>query len=666
MTRDPIEKIDERSQRLSAERKYRALTHELNNALSEIDSLSAHIEKMENTLAWRIRTALRLNPKKLIWWSLTLQLSKKLRERRQLTIRECYNCENHKEYRAWIAYNDRLTASTRAEIKDHIDKMTDKPLISVVMPVYNTSERYLSDAIGSVRGQLYSNWELCIADDASPSPHVWPLLQKFAAEEPRIKIMRRTENGNISASTNSALELATGDFIALMDHDDLLPLNALYEVAVAITKQPDVDLIYSDEDHIDENGLRFSPYFKPDFSESLLLGHNMVSHFGVYRRELIRRIGGFRLGLEGSQDYDLVLRASAATTNDKIHHIPKVLYHWRKNTEAQSFSEIQLEHCLAAARRAITDYLAIKGQPGTVVPHPDIPSFNRVLRRLPDKFPLVSVVIPTKDRADLLAISTKGVLSRTDYHPLELIIVDNNSEKQETFDLFAELKRDERVTIIDHPFPFNYSEINNLAVHHAKGEILAFLHNDIEVLDGGWLKEMVSEVIRPEVGAVGAKLYYPDGRIQHAGVVIGLGRMPRYSFSQQRKDFIGYFGLAVLKRNVSAVTAACVLVKKSIFDTVGGFNETSLPVTYNDIDLCLKIRAAGYQIIWTPYAELNHHKRASPGFEDSPEKKVHFSREWLYMLDAWPEIIESDPFYNSNFSLDWGLLDGKFNRGNNK
>ena len=399
----------------------------------------------------------------------------------------------------------------------------------------------------------------------------------------------------------------------------------------------------------------------------LLLGHNMVSHLGVYRRRLIQRIGGFRLGMEGSQDYDLVLRTLAATSNDKIRHIPKILYHWRRNSEAQSFSETQLDRCAAAARRAIGDYLQVREQEATVLPHPDFPSWNRVHRRLPDELPLVSVIIPTRDRADLLAMSAWGVLSRTDYHSIELIVVNNNSKKRKTFVLFEELKRDKRVTIIEHPFSFNYSEINNLAVRQAKGELLVFLNNDIEVLDAGWLKEMVSEVVRPEVGAVGAKLYYPDGRVQHAGVVIGQGDVAGHSFLLQRKNTKGYMGLAVLTRNVSAVTAACLLVKKSVFTAVGGFNETDLTVAFNDVDLCLKIRAAGHQIIWTPYAELVHHEAAARGTEDTPEKRARYKRECQHMLDTWQQVIKSDPFYNSNFSLrgDWGLLDQKLNTRDN-
>lgn len=635
----------------------------LTSALAEVQALTARVEKMEQTLAWRVRTALRLNPRKLIWWTLTCQLGERLRERQwrarhPAAPRDAYDCRNRDDYQTWIFQHDRLTTQSIAAIRRNIDAMPAKPLISLIMPVYDTSERLLTAAISSVRNQIYSNWELCIADDASTKDHIRPLLQKIAAEEPRLKIVFRSENGDISACSNSALELASGDFVALMDHDDLIAPTALYEVAAAVNARPNLKLIFSDEDHIDENDVRSTPYFKPDFSEDLLLGQNMISHFGVYDRKLVHRLGGFRLGLEGSQDHDLALRSIAAIAKEEIHHIPKVLYHWRHDSRNLSYSETQSDRCVAASRRAVSDYLAAKEPKAVVLPHPDIPSWNRVQRPIPIDAPLVSVIIPTKDRADLLSISARGILSQTDYQPLELIIIDNGSDQQETFELFDQLRRDKRVTILRHQRPFNYSEINNLAVHHAKGDILAFVNNDIEVLDAGWLAEMVSEIIRPGVGAVGAKLYYPDGRVQHGGVVVGLGGVAGHSFMMQPATSCGYFGLAALKRDVSAVTAACMLVKKSVFHAVGGFNEIDLPIAFNDVDLCLKIRKAGFQVIWTPFAELIHHESASRGNDNLPEKQERVDRECQYMLATWSAEIQRDPFYNPNFALnaDWGSL----------
>jgi GT2 family glycosyltransferase len=519
------------------------------------------------------------------------------------------------------------------------------------MPAYETPQWALREAIESVRGQLYPNWELCIADDASPSRHVTEILHYAAAEDRRIKWVQRKTNGNISAASNSALSLASGEYVALMDHDDVLPPHALYEVVVALNKNPCLDIIYSDEDQIDENGQRHTPYFKTDWNIDLLLGHNMISHLGVYRRTLVESIGGFREGFEGSQDYDLALRCADATSVDRIHHIPGVLYHWRRNYGSRSFSEQGLEVCSVAAQRAISEHLHRRNEKGEVGPHPTLPQWSRVTRPAPSPAPLVSLIVPTRDRADLLETCTNGLLNRTAYPNIELLIVDHESKSPEAHRLFEQLKSDPRVRILPFIGPFNYSAINNMAAAQSDGSILGLINDDIEVIGADWLSEMVSLGVLPGVGAVGAKLLYPNNTVQHAGIVLGVGGEANHFSYRLPRQASGYFGRNQLISSVSGVTGACLIVKKSIYEEVGGLDETNLAVAFNDVDLCLKIRERGYRNVWTPHAELYHHESASRGFDAT---SARFQKETEYMRKRWIAQLASDPFYNVNFSLEMG------------
>jgi O-antigen biosynthesis protein len=548
-----------------------------------------------------------------------------------------------------------LSNADRAAIQKHIAQLSHQPLISVVMPAYNTPEKFLRQAIASVQAQLYANWELCIANDASPDITVAKVLDECAAKDKRIKIIHRKENGNISAATNSALELATGEFIALMDHDDLLHETALYEVAAEINAHPDVDVIYSDEDKADTAGRKFDPYHKSDFDPELMLGQNMVSHLGVYRNSLVKKVGGLRIGFEGSQDYDLLLRIWAASERKIIRHIPVVLYHWRQGAEVKSFSEAQLEKCKLAAKNAVNEYLLSTRQSATAIANPVASNYLKVERKIEGKYPLVSIIVPTKDMASLLSICADGILNGTEYPNLELIIVDHQSVEASTHDLFETLKKDSRVSIVPFEGQFNYSKMNNYAVRFAKGSIIALLNNDIEITTPNWLMEMVSHVLRVEIGVVGAKLLYPDGRIQHAGVIMGKGGVAGHTYQFRNGKDLGYFGQAALTRSVSAVTGACLVVRKAVFDEVGGLNAEYLPVAFNDIDFCLKVQSKGYRNVWTPFAELLHHESVSRGAENTPEKQARFKQECDYMRQNWGDIIANDPFYNPNFST--GLSD---------
>jgi GT2 family glycosyltransferase len=559
-------------------------------------------------------------------------------------------------YERWIAACDTLTEDDRAAIRRHIARLAHRPLISVVMPAYETPTWLLREAIASVRAQLYPHWELCMADDASPSPHVAELLSAQAAGDPRIRFVRRESNGHIAAATNSALALATGEFVALMDHDDLLPEQALYEVAAELDRHPDADLIYSDEDKVDARGRRFEPYFKPDWDPDLIMGHNFVSHLGVYRRALLEQVGGLREGFDGSQDYDLTLRFARATSPARIRHIPAVLYHWRQMSRAVSFSQSQLDRCIASARRAISDHLAAQGIAGAEVEAaPAAALWNRLRWPLPDPAPRVSVLVPTRDRAELLSRCVSGLLERTDYPAIEVIIVDNESRERRALELLKQLRRDPRVRVLPAPGAFNYSALNNMAAREATGDILLLLNNDIDVIDGGWLRELVSLVARPDVGAAGAKLLYGDGNVQHAGVVLGVGSHAggpgiagHFGHSAGGEE-LGHFGQFGLTRELSAVTGACLAIRRQVYEEVGGLDAENLPVSFNDVDLCLRLRERGLRIVWTPFAQLYHLESASRGKDRTVEQIDRASREADFMRARWGAVLDNDPFYNANF-----------------
>ncbi|MDR3532308.1 MAG: glycosyltransferase [Rhodopila sp.] len=524
-------------------------------------------------------------------------------------------------------------------------------MISIVMPVFNPPPDHLRAAIRSVQAQFYPRWELCIADDASTDPSIAVLMREAQAADSRIKIAWRDCNGHISAASNSALGLATGAFVALLDHDDLISPRALYEVAARIVADPCIDVIYSDEDHIDDAGRRSMPYFKPDWSPELMMGQNLISHLGVYRRSLLERVGGFRIGLEGSQDYDLALRAVAETTPDRIAHIPSILYHWRQCGRDRSFSETALDRCAANARRAVSEFLSRSLPEIQVQPAPAAPAWSRVIYPIPQPEPMVSVIIPTRNQAVMLARAMDGLLNGTDYRTLEVLIADNGSDEPEALNLLEKLARNPRVRVLRCPGPFNYAALNNHMVQEAAGSIILMLNNDIRVIDPGWLREMVSHAVRPGVGAVGAKLLYPDDTVQHGGVTIGMFGVAGHQYLNKPRRDPGYFGHLNLVRNVSAVTAACLMVRRQTYLEVGGLNEVALPVAFNDVDFCLKLVEKGYRNLWTPYAELYHLESASRGTDRTAEKAARFEREVAYMHQRWGHKLDKDPYWNPNLSL---------------
>jgi GT2 family glycosyltransferase len=562
-------------------------------------------------------------------------------------------------YDEWVRQYDTLCDADRAAIRAHIDAMPRKPLISVVMPVHDPLPDFLDQTIQSIRNQLYPVWELCIADDASIKPETRQVIERHRAEDARIRVAYRAVNGHICQATNTALDQATGEFVALADHDDLLSEHSLYWIAAELERHPDADIIFSDSDLVDDHNRRFAPYLKGDFNLELMLGHNMVSHLGVYRRSLVELVGRMRVGLEGSQDYDLLLRTFAASDARRVRHIPAVLYHWRQSKNAPSYSARSFDRCIQAARRAVGDFLRARGIAADVVPAPQMPNFQRVVYRLPDPAPKVTVIVPTRNRADLLARCIDGLLGATDYPALEVAIVDNDSDEPQALALLGELARRAGVRVIPHPGPFNFAAINNHAVAATDGPVLAFLNNDIEITQSGWLREMVSRAVQPDVGAVGAKLFYPDGTIQHAGIVTGLGadRISGHPYTRAPRDSAGSFGDLLLAREVSAVTAACLTIRRSVFVETGGFDQANLAVSYNDVDLCLRLRERGYRNIVTPFAELVHDESASRGADDGPEKRARLEREMAYMRARWGDALERDPCYSPNFSFDSAVPD---------
>jgi O-antigen biosynthesis protein len=557
------------------------------------------------------------------------------------------------DYARWIRCYDQLQREDIQKIREQIAEFHYSPLISILLPVYNSNLKWLRRAISSVQQQFYPRWELCIVDDASTDRKIRPFLQRCARRDRRIKLMRRTENGHISAASNDALRLATGDFVALLDHDDELAPTALYFVAQALNKNRDLQLLYSDEDKLEEHNRRSEPYFKSDWNPELFLAQNFISHLGVYRTDLVHRVGGFRVGFEGSQDYDLTLRCIEEIQPKQIEHLPWVLYHWRAGDQSTASCATAKPYAQEAARRAVQEHLDRRGIEGTVAPSVGV--YLQTKYALPTERPMVSIVIPTRDQASPLKKCVYSIFEKTDYPAYELIVLDNESYDSEALEFLAELKKRDGVRVERIDDAFNYSRLNNHGVELSRGSFVALLNNDVEVLHADWLTEMVSRAMQPKVAMVGARLWYPNGTIQHGGVILGAGGIAGHAHVGLRRGEPGYFARAHLAQDVSAVTTACALVKREVYLQVGGFNE-NLAVTFNDVDLCLRLREAGYRILWTPYAELIHHESASRGFDNSAPKQVRFLAEVDYMQSKWGHILQRDPFYNPNLSLDENLF----------
>ncbi len=556
------------------------------------------------------------------------------------------------DYQEWIRFCDTITENDILAFKKEADELEIKPLISVVMPVFNPPKKFLIKAIESVTSQAYQNWELCIADDASTKKYIRPLLKSYARKDSRIKVTFRKTNGHISVASNSAIKLVTGQFIAFLDHDDELRSHALLEIAKSINDNPSAKLIYSDEDKIDESGNRYDPYFKPDWDPDLLLGQNYISHLSVFEAALLRKLTGLRKGYEGSQDWDLTLRFTEQIKDSCILHVPKILYHWRAFRGSAAVNIAQKKYILEATEKVLNETFIrrkIKANLNFISEDSNNTNINYQLGQR--AVPKVSILIPTKDRVNLLQKCIFSLFETIEYKNIEIIVIDNDSVEDETFAYFNEIKKNRNISVLNLPGEFNYSKINNLAAEKAEGEILLLLNNDIEAISKGWFQKMLYHAIRTEIGCVGAKLIYPNGKLQHGGVVVGLNEVAGHAQKFSQKGFRGYFGNLSINRNVSAVTGACLMIKKKIYKAVGGLDEQCFKVAFNDVDFCLRIKKLGYRNILIPSAELIHYESVSRGDDHgTKDKRIRFSEECSAFLFRWQSKHFVDPFYNPNLT----------------
>jgi glycosyltransferase involved in cell wall biosynthesis len=552
-------------------------------------------------------------------------------------------------YQEWVKKYDTINEDDRRAMKEGLERFSYKPTISIVMPTYNTGPQYLREAIESVRAQSYPHWELCIADDASTSSATIAVLKSYASE-PRIKVHYREKNGHISRASNDALKLCTGDYVALLDHDDTITEDALFSIVATLQGDKKPALIYSDEDMITGFGMRYNPHFKSDWNPYLFTCQNYVCHLTTIKRSLIESLGGFRVGVEGAQDWDLFLRVTDQVTRDEIVHIPQILYHWRSIPQSTASSTGAKPYVLEAQAKAMRDHFERREIKAEVSIDHAI-SHLRPHFALPQEKPLVSILIPTKDQLHHLERCVESIYAKSDYRNFEIIIVDNGSTESATLSYLADLERTGRAQVLRVDEPFNYSRLNNLGAQRARGSLLCLMNNDLEVITPGWLSELVSVVLQQGVGITGARLLYPNGLLQHGGVILGIGGVAGHNSKGRRREDPGYFNRAILLQNLSAVTAACLVVRRSVFDEVGGLDEKDLTIGFNDVDFCLRVGARGYDVVYVAYAELYHFESASRGYETTPEKFKRFEGEVRVMKNRWRERLARDPYYNPNLTL---------------
>ena len=550
-------------------------------------------------------------------------------------------------YEAWLA---RHKVDKRTLRRQKHAAFAQKPLISIVIPLYCTPLPYLKELLESVRRQSYENWQLCLAD-GSPDDKAKEFIEKHYGREKRIVYRKLEENGGISVNTNEPVALAAGEYLMLCDHDDTLEPDALYEIVKAIN-DTGADVVYTDEDKVSMDGRHyFDPNFKPDFNLFRLRENNYICHIFVVKKSLTDETGLLRSEFDGAQDFDFILRCCEKA--QKITHIPKVLYHWRCHMDSTAADPSSKAYAYEAGRKAVREHYQRLGIDAKVE-MTERPGWYRSHVKVQGN-PLISVIIPNKDHTDDLELCLFSMTRKSTYRNYEILIVENNSEKEETFEYYRKLPdRYPKARVLTWEKEFNYSAINNFAAKEAKGEYLLFLNNDVEILTPDWMEEMLQNCQQENVAAVGAKLYYPDDTIQHAGVVLGLGGIAGHIMCRASKEDPGYFGRMISVQEISAVTAACMMVKKSDFDAVGGLDET-FQVAFNDIDLCMKFRAAGKKIIFTPYAELYHYESKSRGLEDTPEKQFRFDKEVKRFQEKWAQQLEmGDPYYSPNLSVTEG------------
>ncbi len=631
----------------------RALERVLRTRMSELEAADRHIAKLEEKVlslkeAKRElkqlkleKHALRKCPERKIGqvllapYRLPQKLFREVSKRRQSAAveapRQAVNSAS--EYQAWFT-GHRVAPQEVSAMRIESRRFTHAPLISIITPVFNTPVAWLEAAIDSVLAQAYENWELLLVDDASTEEATRAALPLLAARDSRIHLDGLAESGGISAASNKGLSIASGEWIGLLDHDDVLEPDALYQTAKLLQTHPDADLIHSDEDKLTEEGFD-APLFKPDWSPDFFLSYNYICHFTTMRRRLVDEVGGFRSEFDGAQDYDLFLRIIERT--QRIHHVPRILYHWRRSASSTSDNIRRKPKALEAGKCAIQEHLARTGQAGHVAV--DWRTHAYWVKREITRARKVCIIIPTRDGIPLLSRCVESLVKKTTYPHYEIVIVNNDSGSPEARDYFAQTPH----RLLHFEGPFNFSALNNFAVEQTECPWLLFLNNDVEIIDGEWLRAMVEHVQRPEVGAVGARLLYPDNTIQHAGVVLGVGGIAQHAFRGFPAEDPGVNRQLQVTRNYSSVTGACLMTRREVFEEVGGFDEERLPVTFNDVDLCLKMHRAGYLIVYTPFAQLYH-------YESATRRRSLEALETDVMRERWADFLARDPFYNPNLS----------------
>jgi len=550
-------------------------------------------------------------------------------------------------YKAWIEKYDFKEADQSA-LEAALKDAALRPKISILIPLYKSKLDPLKAALQSVSAQIYTDWEACLCVDGEIDAAVMAYLETLCADDPRFKMILNAQNMGIAAATNQAFSLASGEWTTFLDHDDLLRPQSLAVCVKAINETPSAKLIYSDEDKIDDEGRRFDPYFKCDFSDELILAMNYFNHLTMIKTDEIRKVGKWNSHLDGAQDYDMVLRVLNNIERGTVIHIPQILYHWRASIDSEARTRNVKTHASAASRQAVETYLKSKDFLA-VVETCAHSGYNRV--KLQNGItPKISIIIPTRNQKALLKTCMSSIFAKTTYANFEVIIVDNGSDEAATKAYMVEQAQNPIVTVLSYDKPFNYSAINNFAIEQAKGELICLLNNDIEVLSEGWLEEMQSWLQIEGVGCVGAKLLYPNKTVQHGGVILGIAGIAGHAHKYFPQSKLGYYGRLAVAQNFSAVTAACMLFAKQDFLSVGGLNAEDLAVSYNDVDLCLKFGAKGLRTVWTPYAELTHFESVSRGKHISDEKREQWSSEAQYMRQTWADVIDNDPYYSENLS----------------
>ena len=629
----------------------RGLHRTLRTRMSELEAADRHIARLEEKVLKlkqakrelkQLRAekhALRKSPERKVGqvllapYRLPQKLIREVRKQFGRPVAEKNLVLSPNEYQEWL--EKRRPSETELDgAREEARGFAYRPLISIITPVFNTPAVWLGEAVESVLRQAYENWELVLIDDGSTLGETVEFIATIGERDPRILVVRRESTGGISAASNSGLERASGEWISLLDHDDVLEPDALFAVVKYLQDNPETDLIFSDEDKITEEGLA-APQFKPDWSPDFLLSYNYLCHFTTLRREIVERAGGFRPEFDGAQDYDLFLRVSELT--NRIRHLPRILYHWRRSETSTSDNIRRKPQALEAGRRAVENHLRRRGERGHVTV--DWQTHAYWVKRELRETRRISIIIATRDRIDLLSRCIASIISKTSYPNYEIIVVDNESKSDEAQEYFRNCEH----RVLQFHGPFNFSALNNLAVEQTTASWLLFLNNDVEVIESEWLTIMAEHVQRPEVGAVGARLLYPNDTVQHAGVVLGVGGIAEHAFRHFPAEAPGVSRQLQVTRNYSSVTGACLLTRREVFEEVGGFDEERLPVTFSDVDLCLKMRRAGYLIVYTPFAKLYHHESAS-------RRRSVEALETEVMRERWPEYLERDPYYNPNLS----------------